>query len=527
MNFSTEEPKRPGDEFEVLIYADELPAAAGEESEAIVLPAKEKKVELSLWLSGSEELEIMGGDRRRLTIRRDKPASRKLVFKVRVKPGAKVGARVVLTASFSYLGRPCGRVSRTFAVGKSAVKKTAAKNAAAKPAKKAVSKLRDYQGNLVWPEIPPPLADLTVLITCSSDTADKFNVNVSSPLLPEYRQGKSGTWILGKSSDVIVRRMFKKFVETQDLSQRRDHLGGAGKELFRAAPEVFKDAFWKIIAKGLALEKILIVSEEPHVPWELMIPNVAPKGIGETRRNALGVDYLIGRWIHEGHLVAPGSLSVEGGCVIRPDYDEGDLPSAKTEAKFICKNLGGKEFTPATYEELKARIDEKIAPLFHFAGHGRVDGSGMDQELLLENRDTITPGQLEYIEGFESGVKRTKPFVFLNACETGQSTPSLIGANGFPMTFVRLGASAVIAPLWSVDDEVASRVANALYGLLVKSSAGSKSRPIPDLLRELRQRSYEGPEAGDDSYAAYGFYGDPSFFLKLPQKKAAKKTVRK
>ena len=71
-------------------------------------------------------------------------------------------------------------------------------------------------------------------------------------------------------------------------------------------------------------------------------------------------------------------------------------------------------------------------------------------------------------------------------------------------SLVDLGASAVIAPAWSVSDKVAAAVASDFYTALT----ADPQRPFADILREIRARAYEGDEP-EDSWAAYTFFGDP------------------
>jgi hypothetical protein len=67
-----------------------------------------------------------------------------------------------------------------------------------------------------------------------------------------------------------------------------------------------------------------------------------------------------------------------------------------------------------------------------------------------------------------------------------------------------LGASGVIAPLWSVKDSIAHQVAVEFYGRIEKEPR----TPFAEILRDLRKRSY-ADEGGEDTWAAYCFYGDP------------------
>src|SRR4051794_23669633 len=63
-----------------------------------------------------------------------------------------------------------------------------------------------------------------------------------------------------------------------------------------------------------------------------------------------------------------------------------------------------------------------------------------------------------------------------------------------------MGARAVIAPLWPVDDEQAHEGALELYRRGLEPDAP----PLAELLKQLRARAYE--ETNPDTYAAYCFY---------------------
>ena len=94
--------------------------------------------------------------------------------------------------------------------------------------------------------------------------------------------------------------------------------------------------------------------------------------------------------------------------------------------------------------------------------------------------------------------------VFLNACEVGRGCPALVGLGGFVSSFIRLGATAVIAPLWSVEDEAAHPIAEEFYRA-VKDRPGT---PFSRIFAEIRAKAYD-PAIAKDSYAAYCFNGDP------------------
>lgn len=47
--------------------------------------------------------------------------------------------------------------------------------------------------------------------------------------------------------------------------------------------------------------------------------------------------------------------------------------------------------------------------------------------------------------------------------EVARSSPALVGPGGFVSSFIQLGAAAVVAPLWSVEDDVAHEIAVEFY----------------------------------------------------------------
>jgi hypothetical protein len=99
--------------------------------------------------------------------------------------------------------------------------------------------------------------------------------------------------------------------------------------------------------------------------------------------------------------------------------------------------------------------------------------------------------------------------VFTNACSTGAQVPALAGGAGFPLAFGDIGARAIVAPLWPVASDLASRVAVELYERALRPG----SPPVAEILRDLRSRAYDGPDS--DSFAAYAFFGDPTARMEL------------
>jgi len=127
------------------------------------------------------------------------------------------------------------------------------------------------------------------------------------------------------------------------------------------------------------------------------------------------------------------------------------------------------------------------------------------QIIRLENGQNLNSSQIRGMTDVDRIFEEKHPFVFLNACEVGRTAPALVGVGGFAKSFVDLGASAVVAPLWSVKDNIAHAVAQEFY-TRVKAQPNV---PFAEILRDLRKKAYLAGQA-EDTYAAYCFYGDPA-----------------
>ena len=100
------------------------------------------------------------------------------------------------------------------------------------------------------------------------------------------------------------------------------------------------------------------------------------------------------------------------------------------------------------------------------------------------------------------------PLVFLNACEVGGAAEALSLVAGFPAAFLKAGASALVSPLWVVNDERAFEIARGFYDAAL-APAGPR-RPLGQLLRDVRA---QWREEGHLTYLAYVLYGDPLAWL--------------
>ena len=214
--------------------------------------------DLAVWLSASDHLEIQEDV---------KPLDGRVEFELAV---TRDGEAAEVVAIVLHAGRPCGSIAR------------------------AVGIERAPQPPVVDVDPDADSADLIVTIIGNPSRGRAYRCSVSTGTgLPV-----TGTWAPGDA----IQRFF-----AAGRVGRIAALRAAGMELFDAAPQVFRDAYWALVDARRTPKSIFIVSEEPHCPWELMVPRRHRPG-GFERHDALGVGAVVGRAV--GRHVRPSAKVV-------------------------------------------------------------------------------------------------------------------------------------------------------------------------------------------------------------------------
>ena len=231
-----------------------------------------------------------------------------------------------------------------------------------------------------------------------------------------------------------------------------------------------------IAAKTGRPPTILLESEEPYIPWELahvdppLIAGVPEPGVipPPPLPPFLAAQACVGRWVKalepsDGPaqpLPAPLDKSVGAVSVVWGDYSkvEGyqNLPHARAEARMLAKAYGATRINP-TGDTMSALLNNETSPtpdLIHFAVHGHWSRTGTDKDGII-----LTDGTVLIALEVHGATLSSAPFVFLNACQVGAGHSVLGHYSGIAAEFVYAGASCVVAPIWAIDDEVASSVA--------------------------------------------------------------------
>ena len=278
------------------------------------------------------------------------------------------------------------------------------------------------------------------------------------------------------------------------------------------------------------LARVLLLTDECHVPWELAYLDTPPDPV---RAPFLGAQYAISRWIHgedDIPVPPPATLEVRDIAIVLGSYEESNLaplPHAKDEttallAKAADSPTGFPRVTSvaATADALVDLLNGMLptasgtmAPeMVHFACHGEVLGTGVAKRSVLYLNDGSALQETLFVS---SKLGRTaKSFLFMNACQVGVGGEELGQYAGFAGFAIAAGFSGFVGPLWSVNDEVAKRIAVDFYQRCFGTD-GTASRPVADVLADMRSQylSEADPKKRQSTWLAYVHYGHPHFTL--------------
>jgi hypothetical protein len=281
------------------------------------------------------------------------------------------------------------------------------------------------------------------------------------------------------------------------VGQHEDLFRGIGDELWLRTPLMFRTAYWALRdALGPAFT-IQFVTDDPHIPWELMRPS---RDTGETAE-ILALAHPVARWIgaYEGSLrqrLADGRVAT-----IAPQYPSvmDELPRAQDEARLLT--TGYRALAVAgTLNDVKQFLrmgpDEPIA-ILHFAGHGEFP-PGAPGKSSIKLEDGVLAAAVVKARETRLG-ERDGPLVVFNACKVGATGELLGAAGGWADVFLERRFRGFVAPLWPVYDEDAAVVVSEFFEAVAK-----RCEPVGRVLQQIRARH----AAKSPTFFAYLYYGD-------------------
>jgi hypothetical protein len=478
----------PHKAYRMAVFVDQEPAALGSEIQPVkvVVPLDVPEVPVDVWLDCSSHFSVEDvTDPPRVMVKTEKGVSDKLGFTLKVVKGADHKPMYV-SAFFRYNLRPCGKITRYLQLTKGGLRW------------KKFEKPGKSDSELVLPNTDAPPS---VVLETQTESAD-IRVEV---LKTEANDGKSytlkcytsqakweGSWNLPQLTKDLVNTYMQKFMANQG-DARIASLEGAGMDFWDVLPSKVRTLLWDALADGAS--SMSVISEEPYIPWELMVPYQRV----QDPLKPLGVELQLGRWITGNYKSARQRIPMTNGYIICPKTS--GLTNAAQEVTFLTQQLKPNfapvdQVVPASFTGVNQGLGGPPRNVIHFICHGK---SAALQTVELDKPDTLDCSQVRTLKGFQAAFK-DGPLAFLNACEVGGQVPILDGVGGFASSFIDLGASAVVAPLWSVQDTVALDVTQTFYPQALKGV------PFARVLKEIRAKAYD---QAIDSYAAYCFFGDP------------------
>jgi hypothetical protein len=284
-----------------------------------------------------------------------------------------------------------------------------------------------------------------------------------------------------------------------------------GQTIALLIPLEIQDKFIAPLLKGSeAPPRILILTNEPYIPWELAL--LDPNLTGKQDPQYFGAVARIGRWWVAPRMTAPvpdvkiGKFSVVCADSYEVETNKKPLPEAIAERDWLCLKFKAMSVLGRLQPVIDWIKSLPIGPghLAHFALHGYSNPDANEQVLVLGDGGNVTPAVL-------SGLRLTNKdprysMVFLNACQVGNAGVTLGQFAGFPGALLAAGTNAVIGPIWEVNDEAAHTLVMNFY-----ENTLEKNVPVSEALRQIRAKC--DPNTDTTTPLAYLFYGHPDLTL--------------
>jgi len=368
---------------------------------------------------------------------------------------------------------------------------------------------------------PPPPADLELRITRGAqENVLQFTLHSARGAVGYHWKPVGQVRLNSESAQQYLQTLFAHLGEP--AAQSVDHLSeqdarissqdidAIGRQLYRELfpPELQHELWTRILPRRRSADNpdgviasLLITSDEPWIPWEMVKPYRSDPGSGqEQRAGFLAETFQVARWL-AGRSPAHHLHVRQAGIVTPPQ----DLTYAQREEAYFRQwaarrvEVAGPLRSTSEVRQLAAAGDVQ---LWHVAAHGRFDGSNADLSPLALQDGRLTP--LDLIGERGAALRKQRPLVFLNACHTARLAFALTGLGGWAERLVvDLGVSVFVGTLWEVNDLLAAEFAIAFYDRLFAGDTLGQAFYAARL--HVRDRQPANP-----TWLAYVLYGDPN-----------------
>lgn len=440
------------------------------------------EIELSVQIVG-DWLKSVAPETGSIMLRRNGPNT-PARFACTVSPNYVPGSPAVLQVYYLHGTRICGSTRRDLAVdealrkGTDGVERAKSVSARAAPAKTGMVTV-----------VPDASGPALVVMIAGVDGEQRWFWRGYGP--DGYRTG-SGTVQLGCTAKAFADTLLATCPDLPADSFRRT-MRGVGEAIWRKAPDGFRDAYLGC-RKALGSDfPIQFNSDDPHVPWEMMKPDVDGGKVDH-----LYIEHPVARWpLNTSGALRPTFIAGDILSFV-PDYPMQKLASAAEESVWICSTLGGIRMEPtrsAFLDLLDGKHSDPVR-LIHFAGHGMADTGTNDGGIELQD---ATVGLLEVYQSSTQIGHRDGPLIVLNACEASAGAEMLGMNTGWGAAVAATGFGGLIAPLWAVQDAIAFQMAQDSLPELLSGRA-----TLGAAVRDARRKNAETSVAA----LAYLTHGD-------------------
>jgi hypothetical protein len=257
---------------------------------------------------------------------------------------------------------------------------------------------------------------------------------------------------------------------------------------------------------------LLIYSDEPHLPWELIWPYDDVNGAWKDDAPWC-VTMRLTRWLRRdaqgnGNEAAPSTLSLRAAAILAPHYQRlsklalAPLERDTLKALFASRHIMDVSPASASWGEVMNLLEGGNYDWLHMASHGSfyAQAPTSDSAIWLDGDKALTPEQLGGPEMAQHFRQKRPAFVF-NACEVGRQGWALTRIGGWANQLVSLNAGLFIGPLWIVSDSGAATFSGVLYGALLDGET------VGTAVQKARRAARA---SGDPTWLAYSIYAHPN-----------------
>jgi hypothetical protein len=259
---------------------------------------------------------------------------------------------------------------------------------------------------------------------------------------------------------------------------------------------------------------LLVQSNEPDIPWELVRPY--SDGPDCWEEDFWCQTFHFARWLlkrpdsRESVVPLPRLRLRTLAAVVPTCYPE--LKAVPAEHQLLRDLIARYRLTDrspqrATEPAVIALLETGGFDWLHVITHGdffaqsqsalHSSAIGLDDNQWLASSAIADPR-------IRSALRNHRPAIILNACHVGREQPSLSGAAGWVTQFVGSGAGMMIAPLWSVNDALALRFSEVLYNALLNPD---RPATVAEAMWQARN-AIRQPD--DPTWLAYSLFAHPN-----------------